>query len=437
MGDIRVGLAGLGQIGSAVYKNLSQRYNLIKKRHGISIIITRVAEINREVFKKKTSKYKTFKPKFSTLKEIATDPDIDIVIELMGGYEVAADFMKDSIRNGKHVITANKACLAKYGNEILSLAAKHSVNVGYEASVGGFVPFLSTLEKRYTIERIRSIVAINNGSTNKMLTEMFKRPRFDFRELTKEFIKDGILEADPSLDIDGHDSMHKLILTARRAFRTDIGFKEKNMYREGISRITIEDIKYAKQLNQTIKLLSIAEKDKDEIRIRVHPVMLSSRHPFARINDTINYFRIKGDLSDETGVDGRGAGPDPTSSVVIDNLIEIMKNPKARLTPDPKSYKNRFPISPIDKLKGPYYVRFVALNRPGVLHQITGVLRKYKLNISAVEQMADSRDKPVHIFMLLDKDSIEKNVRKAVEKIDKLSVITGKSFYIRMMYQDE
>jgi len=437
MRQINVGLAGLGQIGGAVYQNLSERYECIKKRHGLDIRIIRIAEKDKAVFKNKTAKHKTFTPKSSTLKELARDPKIDIVIELIGGYDLAAEFILDAIKHKKHIVTANKAALAKHGENIFSKAA-NMVNIGYEASVGGFVPFLSTLDQRYSIEKIKSVIAINNGSTNKMLTEMFQRETFDFKSLTDEFIKEGILEADPSLDIEGIDSMHKLILTARRAFRTKIDINNENLYREGLSRITADDIWYAQEFGQVIKLLSIAIRDTDTIQLRVHPTMIPHNHPFARIDDTINYFRIQADLSMETGIEGRGAGPGPTSSVIIDDVIKIAKNPKMIQTQNPDNYANNYTIEPIGSLTGPYYMRCTVVDQPGVLSQISGIIGICGLNISPeVKQFSNGEGLPAHIVMMLGQNSKELNVKRAVKEIEKLDCNLGRPFYIRMMYQHE
>jgi homoserine dehydrogenase len=431
MKTINLGLIGFGTIGTGVIRLLQESSELIQKRLGAKLVLKKVADLDVTTLRQVTVEKELLT---TDAKAILNDPEISIVIELIGGYEPARSFMLEAIRKKKHVITANKALLASYGNEIFQAAEEEGVDIGFEASVGGTIPIIKTLKESLVANRIKSIFGIMNGTSNYILSKMTDEGK-SFDVVLKEAQELGFAEADPTFDIEGIDTAHKLAITLSLAYGKRV--KLDDVYREGISGISKQDIDFASELGYRIKLLAIAIQRGDTIEARIHPTMIPLDHLLANVNGNFNAFHFVGDASGTVFLYGQGAGMMPTASAVIADVIDVSRNivkgisgrvPARSLR---ENVINDIELMSFEEIFTNYYFRFSALDRPGVLSKISGILGENNISIAAVIQKGRQQAGPVPIVMNTHK-SKEKNVQKAIKEIDKLDIIHGKTIVIRI-----
>jgi homoserine dehydrogenase len=431
MKDINIGLIGFGTIGTGVVKLLRQNEELITKKLGARLVLKKIADINIT----SPRGVKIGKNLLTTdAREIINDKDIPIVVELMGGYEPARTFVLNAISNGKHVITANKALLATYGNEIFPAAQKKAVDIGFEASVGGTIPIIKTLKESLVANKINSIMGIMNGTCNFILTKMTDEDKA-FDTVLKEAQKLGFAEADPTFDIEGIDTAHKMAIILSLAYGKKVDMKD--IYLEGITKISREDIGFARELGYRIKLLAIAMLKNGAVEARIHPTMIPSGHLLANVNQNYNAFHIVGDFSGPVFLFGQGAGMMPTASAVFSDIIDSARNVlngtncRGPLRSINEADMQQIKLIPMDNVETKYYFRFSANDRPGVLSKIAGILGKYNISIATCIQKARGKRGAVPIVMTTYKAK-EKNVRQALKKIDKLDIVHGNTVLIRI-----
>jgi homoserine dehydrogenase len=428
MKKVNIGLIGFGTIGTGVVKSLSKKAPFIRKKRGISVGITRIAD--------KDLKRKRFVevPKAKLTKNVnnvLNDPNIDIIVELVGGIHPAKEFVIKALKNRKHVVTANKALLADSGREIFKVAKEFGVTVRFEGSVGGGIPVVKTLREDFLANKISAIYGIINGTSNYILTKM-EEDKESFNNALMEAQRLGIAERNPALDINGMDSAHKLTILSLLGFGRYVDVNK--VFVEGIQNVELSDIQYAKELGYSIKLLAIAKRDESELDVRVHPTLLSSRHLLARVRGAQNAIYIKGDMIGESLLYGEGAGEKATSSAVISDIMDIAESvvsgaefamPEMNFDSDIKS------IKAIGKVKSRYYIRFMAVDKPGVLAAISGILGKFRISIASVTQKERHKEHAVPIVMVTH-EAVEQDLRKALKLIKKLGSIRGKPVVIRM-----
>jgi homoserine dehydrogenase len=431
MKKISIGLIGFGTIGCGVVKLLQDNEKLIEKKLGTKLEIKKIADI--DITKPRPVKVNK-KILTTNVRDILDDKDIDIVIELMGGYEPARTFILEAIANGKQVVTANKAFLATYGNEIFSKAEKRGTAIGFEASVGGTIPIIKTLKESLIANNINSIYGIMNGTANFILTKMTDEGK-DFADVLKEAQALGYAEADPTYDIEGIDTAHKLAIILSLAYGSKV--KLDNIFREGISSISQEDIVFARELGYRIKLLAIAILHDDIVEARIHPTMIPFKHLLANVNQNYNAFHLIGDASGPVFLYGQGAGMMPTASAVLSDVIDIardiQKGAANRVPPRSisESAMGNIKLMPMDEIETKYYFRFSAVDRPGVLSKLAGILGENNISIATVIQKTRKEESAVPVVMATYKAK-EKNVRKALKKIDKLDILLDKTIVVRI-----
>ena len=431
MKEINIGLIGFGTIGTGVVKLLRQNEELITKKLGARLVLKKIADVNittpRDV--------KVNKSLLTTdARDIINDQDISIVIELMGGYEPARTFVLEAIAKGKHIVTANKALLATHGNQIFPTAQKNAVDIGFEASVGGTIPIIKTLKESLVANKINSIMGIMNGTCNFILTKMTDEDK-PFDVVLKEAQNLGFAEADPTFDIEGVDTAHKMAIILSLAYGKKVNLKD--IYLEGITKIGREDIAFARELGYRIKLLAIAMLRNGSVEARIHPTMIPSGHLLANVNRNFNAFHIVGDASGPVFLFGQGAGMMPTASAVFSDIMDIARdvlngnNGRGPLRSIKESAMTQIKLIPMDNIETKYYFRFSALDRPGVLSKISGILGKYNISIEACIQKARVKRGSVPIVMTTYKAK-EKDVQKALEKINRLDIVQGETILIRV-----
>lgn len=429
---IHIALLGRGTVAQGVIKLLLTNQELIKRRVGAPLILNRVLIRNRNKRQgfKLPAGLVTHRPE-----EILRNPDIDIVVELIGGYEPARSYILKAMEAGKDVVTANKALLAVHGEEIFSQAQKHGIDIGFEASVGGGIPIIRTLKEGLAGDRNRSLFAILNGTCNYILTTMEEKGE-DFHHALASAQELGYAEADPSFDVNGIDAAHKLAILVVLAFGTRV--KLKDIYTEGIRHISPMDISYARELGYRIKLLAIARYENGAIEARVHPAMIPLQHPLALVRGPYNAVFIEGEALGPTMYFGQGAGMMPTATAVLADIIEIARNrlhgKSLRIPPlgYPMGSLSRIPIKSISDLRSDYYLRFMVLDRPGVLAQIAGILGGYGISIASVIQKEEREGNTVPIVMHT-KEATERDLGMALVRINRLKVVKAKSVYLRVV----
>lgn len=431
MRHIHLGLIGFGNIGTGVVKLLRDNADILEKRLGTKLVLKKIVDIDIE-----SPRLTAVEPQLlsTDADAILNDPEIDIVIELVGGYQPALKFISDALNNGKHVVTANKALLATYGNDLFQLAAKKQRNICFEASVGGTIPIIKTIREGLVANRIRSVLGIMNGTSNYILTKM-TTDREDFETVLKEAQELGFAEADPTFDVEGVDAAHKLALVLTLAYGRRVPLDD--LYREGISGISQQDVEFAGELGYHIKLLAIARQHDELIEARIHPTMVPFHHLLANVNGNYNAFHIIGDASDSVFLYGQGAGMMPTASAVISDVIDIsrdiLKGVSWRVPA--RSFQEEtiedINLMPVENIMTHYYFRFSALDRPGVLSRIAGILAEENISIATVIQKGRKKGQAVPIVMTTHK-STEQNVRRALEQIDRLAIVQGQTVLIRI-----
>ena len=432
MKPINAGLLGIGTVGGGTWEVLHRNAGEIERRAGRAIRITRIAD--KAVARARRIAGKSAKVHADAY-EVVSASDIDIVIELIGGTGVAKDLVLAAIANGKHVVTANKALLAKHGNEIFAAAQKKGVMVAFEASVGGGIPIIKALREGLAANRIEWIAGIINGTSNFILSEMRERGAA-FAAVLKEAQDKGYAEADPTFDIEGVDAAHKLTILSALAF--GIPMQLPKVYIEGISKLTREDIAYAEQLGYRIKLLGIARRAKRGIELRVHPTLVPARRLIANVEGVMNAILVKGDAVGPTLFYGAGAGSLPTASAVVADLIDVTRlitaDPEHRV-PHLAFQPDRLakdPILPIGEVETSYYLRMHVEDRPGVLANVTRILADSKISIGAMVQKEPAEGESRVDIVMLTHRAIEKNVDAATARIEKLTTVVGKLTRIRL-----
>ncbi len=427
--SVNIGIIGFGTVGSGTACILIENADIIKRRLGIPVKLKKIADldIKRDRGVKLGDVQLT-----NDAKELITDPDIDIVVELMGGYKPAREFILEAIKNRKHVVTANKALLAVHGEEIYAAAQKAGVSVGFEASVAGGIPILRALRDGLAANQIESMYGIVNGTCNYILTLMTNEGR-KFDEVLKEAQAKGYAEADPTFDIEGTDSAHKLAILTMLAFGTPVKFED--IYTEGISKITPLDIEFAHDLGYKIKLLAITKRAGNEVEARVHPTMLPRDFSIATVDGVFNALNVVGNAVGSTMFSGRGAGDMPTGSAVVSDIMDIgrdlVSGCAGRMPVAGFRERETLKIRKMDDITSCYYLRFTAMDKPGVLSRISGVLGKNNISIESVIQKGRGAAEAVPLVMM-SHEAVERNVRSALAEINTMDCVAGPTMVIRV-----
>jgi homoserine dehydrogenase len=431
MKKIRIGLLGFGTVGSGTAKILLENRDVIESRLGASLELRWIADLDIE-----TDRGVSVNRDILTTDANAVihDPEVDIVVELIGGYEPAKTFILQAIENGKQVVTANKALLAGYGEEIFSAASRKGVEIGFEASVGGGIPLIRSIKEGLIANRIRGLFGILNGTANYILTKMTNEGS-PFQDVLKEAQALGYAEADPTFDVEGIDAAHKLTILLSIAYGVPIDFKP--VYTEGISKITPLDIKFIKEFGYRIKLLAISKDDGEAIEARVHPTLIPEESLLASVSEAYNALYITGDAVGNVMLYGPGAGMMPTGSAVVSDLVDVARNllhgavgRVPSMGYQPSSMKGRR-IKSIEELNTKYYFRFSAEDRPGVLSKISGILGKHEISIKSVHQKGRDLAGAVPLVMITH-EAREAAVKTALSEIDHLDVVKDKTLLIRI-----
>jgi len=436
MDPVKVGLLGFGTIGAGVVKAFQCNGDLLARRLGRPVELVRIADLDI------TSPRPVQVDRSLLTTDAAAvidDPAIGIVIELIGGYEPARTFVLRAIANGKHVVTANKALLALHGEEIFRAAESAGVDVMFEASVGGGIPIISAIKENLCANRFESVFGILNGTCNYILTRMTDEGA-DFGKVLADAQAKGYAEADPTFDVEGIDTTHKLALLCSLCFGTWVDFK--SIYTEGITRITALDIEYAREFGYKFKLLAIGKRVNGQIEARVHPTMLPLDHPLAKVDGVFNGVRLVGDCVGPVMLYGYGAGMDATASAVMGDVMAIVRGlgaGKAMRTPAmgcPQAAVEQLPVKPMDELVSSYYLRVFVKDQPGVLAQIAGVLGRYRISIESMIQPHRHEADAVPI-LLMTHEAVERDIRAALAEIDQLDAARGQSLFVRIEEQSE
>ncbi|NVM56837.1 MAG: homoserine dehydrogenase [Desulfobacterales bacterium] len=431
MKKIRIGLLGFGTVGSGTVKILLENRDVIESRLGACLELKWIADLDIE----RNRGVAVDKRMLTTdANVVINDPEVDIVVEVIGGYEPAKSFILQAIDNGKQVVTANKALLAAHGHEIFAAAARKGVEVSFEASVGGGIPLIRSIKEGLIANRIKSLFGILNGTANYILTKMTEEAS-PFSEVLKEAQALGYAEADPTLDIEGIDAAHKLTILLAIAYGVPINLEA--VYTEGISKVTPLDIKIMKEFGYCIKLLAISKDDGEAIDARVHPTLIPEESMLANVNEAYNALYIKGDAVGNVMLYGAGAGMMPTGSAVVSDLVDVARNVLngavgrvPSMGYQPACVKPRR-VKSIEELYAPYYFRFSAEDRPGVLSRISGILGKYQISIKSVHQKGRDLVGAVPVVMITH-EAREAAVKMALSEIDQLDVVKDNTMLIRI-----
>ncbi|SJM90160.1 homoserine dehydrogenase [Crenothrix polyspora] len=432
MKPVKVGVLGLGTVGGGTVNVLKRNAVEIARRAGREIVITRASA-------KDLTKARICDTQGITLTtdplEIINDPDIDIIVELIGGCGAVKDMVLQAIANGKHVVTANKSLLALHGNEIFAKASEKGVMVAFEAAVAGGIPVIKAIREGLSANHIEWLAGIINGTGNFILTEMRDKGR-DFNDVLAEAQALGYAEADPTFDVEGIDAGHKLTILASIAFGMPLQFDK--VYTEGITQITRADVEYAEQLGYRIKHLGIARKTSEGIELRVHPTLIPERRLIANVDGVMNAVVVKGDAAGPTLYYGAGAGAEPTASSVVADIIDVVR----ALTSDPENRVPHLafqadalvdiPVLSADDFRTAYYLRLSAEDKPGVLADVTKILADHQISIEALIQKQPLAGETVVPIILLTQITREQEMNAAIAKIEALPTVTGKVNRIRL-----
>lgn len=432
MKKINVGLIGFGTIGVGVAKILAENQEIIQKRLGAAVCLAKIADLDITTDRGIAVNDGVLT---TSVDDIIENPEIDIVIELIGGYEPARTFILKALKNNKHVVTANKALLAKHGDELFETVEEKGLSIGFEASIGGAIPIIRSIREGFVANRIQAIEGIVNGTANYILSKMSDE-NCDFDVALKEAQEKGFAEVDPTFDIEGIDSAHKIAVLTRIAYGAPIKFEDIKV--SGITNITSEDIECGKEFGYRIKLLAISKYDGEAIDIRVHPAMIPSNHPMASVNGVLNAIRVCDDMMDENILIGHGAGALPTGSAVVGDIVEIARNiiSNAGGRMPASSFQSSeikpIPLKDMSAVESEYFLRLNVLDKPGVLSKISGILGDHCISIeSMIQKGRGEKGKAVSLFMMCHLSS-EGNIQNALKEIEQLDVICAKSNLIRV-----
>ena len=424
---IGIGLMGIGVIGAGVAKVLLGKEDKLAKEAGARLVIRRVLETDTRKYGSLGIEHGLFSSNFA---DVVGNEEIDIVIELIGGEHPALEFISEALKAGKHVVTANKEVLAKHGYDLIALARKHKVGLRYEASVGGGIPLIAPFLQDLVANDILAIHAIVNGTTNYILT-MMAQEGLDFSVALEQAQKMGYAEANPSNDIEGLDAAYKLAILTTIAFGADV--KPENIHYEGIAKLQARDFRYAKELGYAIKLLAIAKRSKQSIEARVHPVFIPEDSLLAKVNGVYNAIDVEGDLVGKVIFYGQGAGPLPTSSAVVADVINIAQSISRGLESIPKlPFIDKQTIKPMDDIETRYYVRLNVVDQAGVLAQISKILGDNSISISSVIQKESDPSTQTAEIVIMTHTAREKAVQKALRDTEHLSVVKEISNFVRV-----
>ena len=432
MKPINVGLLGIGTVGGGTWTVLTRNEQEIARRAGRPIRITVVADKNLELARQVTGgACRLTDDAFS----VVNDPEIDIVVELIGGYGIARELVMKALENGKHVVTANKALLANYGNEIFAAAQKSGVMVAFEAAVAGGIPIIKAVREGLSANRIQWIAGIINGTTNFILSEM-RDKGLSFDTVLKEAQRLGYAEADPTFDVEGVDAAHKISILSSLAFGIPVQFDKAHI--EGITKLEAEDIRYAEQLGYRIKLLGIARRRSGGVELRVHPTLIPAKRLIANVEGAMNAVLVQGDAVGSTLYYGKGAGAEPTASSVIADLVDVTRmhtaDPENRVPhlafqPDQLS---DLPVLPMAEVETSYYFRIRVEDKPGVLADITRILADEQISIDALLQREPEEGEQQTDVIILTHVTKEKRADAAIAKIEALAAVKGKVKRLRL-----
>ncbi len=433
---VGVGIIGFGTVGAGAASILLDNANLIRRRVGVPVELIRIADL--DITKDRGI---SLSPGVLTtdVKQVLNDPAVDIVAELIGGCDTAKQVILEAIAAGKHVVTANKALLALHGEEIFEAAARKGLDLGFEATVGGGIPVVRALTEGLAGNTIQSIYGIINGTSNYILSRMTHEGH-SFDAVLREAQQAGYAEADPTFDVDGIDSAHKLAVLTSLAYGTPVNFKE--IYTEGITHISPADIAYAKEFGFTIKLLGIAKLLNGEIEARVHPTMLPSASPIAEVEGIYNAIQLVGDAVGDVVLYGRGAGSMPTGSAVVSDLIAIgrnlLKGASGRVPPTSFQQDQRLSlrVKPMEEICSLYYLRFTVVDRPGVLAQISGELGRCGISISSMLQQGRREGQTVQVVIMTHLAK-ERDMQTALREINRKAFVSEPTTLIRVEGKDE
>lgn len=428
MKPVKVGICGLGTVGGGTFNVLKRNADEISRRAGRRIIVeevgarrpnpdcdTKGVQVTQDIF------------------DVATNPEIDVVVELIGGYDVARDLVLTAIENGKHVVTANKALIAVHGNEIFEAAQRKNVMVAFEASVAGGIPIIKAIREGLSANKINWLAGIINGTGNFILTEMRDKGR-DFADVLAEAQALGYAEADPTFDVEGIDAAHKLTILASLAFGIPLQFEKA--YTEGISKITREDVQYAEELGYRIKHLGVSRRTENGVELRVHPTLVPESALLANVNGVMNAVLVDGDAVGQTMYYGAGAGAEPTASAVVADIVDVVRtltadrdNRVPHLAFQPSELSDA-PVLPVEEIETAYYLRMQALEQPGVLAQVTNILGEKGINIEAVIQK-ETHEEQVPVIILTQRVQ-EQKMNEAIAEMEALDAICGAVTRIRV-----
>jgi len=434
MTELRVGLLGLGTIGTGVARILIEQKDLISRRLGKSVRL--VAAADRFLDRDRGLDFTGVRLCGDAAEIVAAD-DVDLVVELIGGYEPARSFVVQALENGKHVVTANKALIAKHGEELFPMAAAKGLQIGFEAAVGGGIPCMKALREGLAANAIQSVYGILNGTCNFILTKM-ENEGADYADVLKEAQQLGYAEADPTFDVEGIDTAHKLSILAAMAFGSKIKFDE--VYTEGISRISAADIMSAHEMGYRIKLLGIAKPHFDgkqeQVEMRVHPTLVPLSSQIAQVSDSYNAVQISGDFVEHTMYFGRGAGERPTASAVVADIMDIASgfpDGIAHLAPPMgfvESSRREIPTMPMADVICEYYIRLMVRDEPGVIAAVTSILADHRISLEALVQKERHASNNVPIVMMTHETS-EGNMQAAISRITGLAAVEDDVLILR------
>jgi homoserine dehydrogenase len=431
MNEIKLGLLGLGTVGAGVARILQTHGAEMEERAGCKLTLAAIADL--DLVRPREGLDLARLPLTSDVERVLGDPEVRIVIELVGGLEPARTFILRALASGKHVVTANKALLAHHGPELFEEARRNRVMLGFEAAVAGGIPLIRAVKDGLPANRIRSAFGIVNGTCNYILSKMTDEG-LDFSGVLKEAQARGYAEADPTLDIEGLDSAHKLQILAMLAFRTSVDLKD--IYTEGITGVSQEDVVNARELGYRIKLLAIAKAGDGALEARVHPTMIPAASPMAAVSGVFNAVFITGDNVGDLMFYGRGAGQLPTASAVWSDALDIARRVAhglpALAVDLPTAAQTPLPIRPIDDIRTAYYLRVMALDRPGTLAQVAGILGQQGISLVSVLQKTRAEQHEAVPVVMMTHEARERDMRAALAAIDRLPVVVGPTTMIRV-----
>jgi homoserine dehydrogenase len=430
--QLNVGILGLGTVGGGTYTVLTRNAAEISRRSGVAIKVVQVADRNVEHAKATVA---TGVDVTDDAFAVVNNPNVEVVVELIGGYTLSKELVLKAIANKKHVVTANKALIALHGNEIFAAAKANNVIVAFEAAVAGGIPIIKALREGLAANRIEWLAGIINGTTNFILTEM-REKGLNFADVLGEAQRLGYAEADPTFDVEGIDAAHKLTIMSAIAFGMPMKFEQA--YTEGITKLQQTDIKYAEELGYRVKLLGITKRTDKGVELRVHPTLIPEKRLVANVNGAMNAVVVKGDAVGPTLYYGAGAGAEPTASAVVADLIDVarlidasseQRVPYLAFQPD---QVQDLPILPIDEVQSAYYLRLRASDKPGVLAEVTKILGDRAISIDAMMQKEPDENETEADIVILTHITLEKNMNEAIAAIEALAAINGKVVRIRM-----